>query len=104
MRFTDTMIVYTISTDDNANKKVPEAFSGTMGLVSDNKGKIILYPEYRSNNEESDYFISQMLSTINPTFNKFGHRKGRELISEIYCVTDEAFGLLVIYNEHHEWK
>ena len=29
------------------------------------------------------------------------NRKGRELISEIHSVTDEALGLLVIYNEHH---
>ena len=30
--------------------------------------------------------------------------KCRELISDIYSVTDKAFGLLVIYNEHHVWK
>ena len=45
-----------------------------------------------------------MLSAINPIFNKFGYRKGRELISEIYSVIDETFGLLVIYNEHHVRK
>ena len=76
----------------------------TIGLVSDKKGKIILDPEYRSNNEEFDYFRSQMLSVINPAFNKFGYRQGRELLSEIYSITDEAFGLLVIYNEHHMWN
>ena len=25
-------------------------------------------------------------------------------MSEIYSVSDEAYGLLVIYNEHHMWK
>ena len=45
-----------------------------------------------------------MLSAINPTYNKFGQKKCRELISDIYSVTDEAYELLVIYNEHHMWK
>ena len=45
-----------------------------------------------------------MLSSINPTYNKFGHKKCRELIGDIYSVTDEAYGLLVIYNKHHVWK
>ena len=98
------MINYAIFPDDSANQKVPEDFPGTIGLVSDEKGKIILNPDYRSDNEEFDYFISQMLSAINPTFNKFSYRKNRELISEIYSVSHEAFGMLVIYNEHHVWK
>ena len=45
-----------------------------------------------------------MLSAINPTYSKFGCKKCRELISDIYSVMDEAYGLLVIYNEHHVWK
>ena len=65
------MIIYAISSYDSANKKVPEDFPWTIGLVSDKKGKLILNPGYRSNNEKFDYFISQMLSAINPTFQKF---------------------------------
>lgn len=98
------MIHYAILTDDSASKMVPEDFPGTIGLVSDKKGKIILNPDYRNGNEEFDYFITQMLSAIHPTFNKFGYRKNRELISEVYSVSDEAYGVLVIYNEHHVWK
>ena len=33
--------------DDSANKKVPEDFPGTIGLVSDGNDKIILNPGYR---------------------------------------------------------
>ena len=98
------MIHYAILTDDSASQKMPEEFPGTIGLVSDKKGKIILNLYYRSNNEEFDYFITQMLSAMNPTYNKFGYRKNRELTSEIYSVLDEAYELLVIYNEHHVWK
>ena len=97
------MIHLAILTDDSANQKVPEDVPGTIGLVSDKKTKIILNPDYRSYNEEFDYFISRMLSAINPMFNKFGYRK-KELRSEIYSASDEAVGLLVIYNEHHVWK
>ena len=84
------MIMYATLTDDSANKKVPEDFPGTIGLVSDVKGEIILNPENRSNNEEFDYFISRILSAINPAFNKLGHKKCRELISEIYSITDAS--------------
>ena len=98
------MIMYATLTDDSANKKVPEDFPGTIGLVSDVKGEIILNPENRSNNEEFDYFKSRKLFAIDPTFNKFGYRKGRELMSEIYSVPYEAFGLLIIYNKNHVWK
>ena len=43
------------------------------------------------------------MAAINPTYSKFSQRKCRDLISEIYSITDEAFGLLVIYNEHQVW-
>ena len=92
------MIIYAISTNDSANIKLPEGFPGTIGSVRDKRGKIILNPESRSTNDEFDYFISQILSAISPTFNKFGHKNCTELISEIYGNTDEAVGLLVIYN------
>ena len=39
------MIHYAILTDNSANKKVPEDFPGTIGLVNDKKGKIILNPD-----------------------------------------------------------
>ena len=66
IQFTGSMNIYAISTDDSANKNIPKDFPATIGLVSEEKGKIVLNQEYRSNNEEFDYFISQMLSAINP--------------------------------------
>ena len=77
-QFIRIMIIYANSTYDSANKKVPKDFPGTIGLTSDDKGKIILNPGYRSNNYEFDYLISQMLSTINPTYKKFDNTKCRE--------------------------
>ena len=34
---------------------------------------------------------------------KFEDRKHKELISQIYSVSDEAFGLMIVHNEHHVW-
>ena len=34
----------------------------------------------------------------------FNQRKHKETIGEIFSITDEAYGLLIIYNEHHVWK
>ena len=58
------MIHYTVLTDDSANQKVLEDFPRKIGLVSDKKGEIILNPDYRSDNEEFDYFITRILSAI----------------------------------------
>ena len=94
------MVYFDNSTEDNANDKVPDTFPGTIELVTDDKGDIVINPEYRSNNTEFHCYISRIMAAINPTYSKFSQRKCRDLISEIYSITDEAFGLLVIYNEH----
>ena len=92
------MFRYDISTEDNANNKVPEIFQGTIGLVNDDNGTIVLNPAYRIDNNEFKYYTSQILAAINPTCTKFSLQKCRDLLSDICSVTDEAFGLLVIYN------
>ena len=97
------MVRVDISTEDNANDNVPDTFLGTIGLVTDDKGAIVINPEYRSDNTEFHYYINRIMAAINPTCSKFSQRKCRDLISEIYSITDEAFGLLVIYNEHQVW-
>ena len=97
------MVRVDISTEDNANDNVPDTFPGTIGLVTDDKGAIVINPEYRSDNTEFHYYINRIMAAINPTYRKFSQRKCRDLISEIYSITDEAFGLLVIYNEHQVW-
>ena len=95
---------YAISTEDNASNKVPENFPCTIGLVSDNDSTIVLNPAYRTDNDEFKYYISWIVAAINLTCTKFSQRKCRDLLSDIHSVTDKAFGLLVIYNEHQVWK
>ena len=76
--------------------------------MEDIHGRVILDPMYRKYNgvlnDEFDYFVSRILPAIHPAKNKFYQRKHYELISTIYEVSDKAFGLLVIYNEHMVWK
>ena len=89
--------------DDNKRQDVLNG-KVTIGLVNDNDGTIVLNPAYRTNNDEFKYYRSRILAAINPTYSKFSQQKCRDLLSDIYSVTDKAFGLLVIYNKHQVWK
>eukprot|EP00957_Ditylum_brightwellii_P199311 15192447-Ditylum_brightwellii.AAC.1 len=64
--------------------------------------------EYRNyisvDNEDFYYLMTRILFAINPTNNNFKQRKDKDVISDIFSITDEAFGLMVIYNKHNVWK
>lgn len=96
---------------------VPASFPGTVGLVcGDNgnggddgdNGSVTVNAGYRrygtEDNEDFYYFVTRILTAINPTNNYFEQRNHNELLSDIFSVTDEAFALLVIYNEHDVWN
>ena len=89
------------------SEAVPESFPGSI-LLKRYHGKLILdslYQKYDGcKNEEFDYFAWQILPVSNPSINRYNERNGKDLISEIYTVADEAFGLLIIYNECHVWQ
>ena len=95
---------------DCAKQYVPASFPGSIGLVKDPKdsNRVIINPLYRqygaTTNKEFNYFVRRILQAINPTKTMFNQRKHKETIGEIFLVMDEAFGLLIIYNEHHVWK
>lgn len=88
---------------------VPKSFPGSLELVEDpnNEGEVIINPEYRkystANNGEFFYFVSRMLPSINPKKVNFSKECSNKSISEIFSVSDEAFALLLLYNEHHVW-
>ena len=54
--------------------------------------------------ENMKYFFSRMVTKIHPSGHKFEHDKGKKKISEMFLVSDEAFALLIIYNEIERWK
>ena len=96
---------------DQEKAGVPISFPGSIELVTDpSKGieKAIINTKYRyygnADNEDFYYFLCHILSAINPACSNFKQRKTTDLISDIFSVTDEAFGLMVIHNEYHVWE
>jgi hypothetical protein len=90
------------SIEDAKNGKIPVTFPGSIkitdGLINDR------YRKYSdATNDEFYYFVTRILTAINPNKSKFNHHKSNTPISEIFSVTDEAFGLLIILNEHDVW-
>eukprot|EP00957_Ditylum_brightwellii_P153856 11710757-Ditylum_brightwellii.AAC.1 len=68
----------------------------------------IMSAEYRkysnANNEDFYYLVTRILFAINLANNNFKQRKDKDMISNIFSVKDEIFGLMVIYNNHDVWK
>eukprot|EP00536_Pseudo-nitzschia_multiseries_P014043 jgi/Psemu1/37351/gm1.37351_g len=58
----------------------------------------------KADNEEFYYFVTRILSAVNPVGTNFKQRKATELISDIFSVTDEAFALMIIDNEFGNWE
>ena len=95
-----------ITAVDSEMAKVPASFPGTVALNTDSME--ILAKEYRrygnAANEEFYYFVTRILSAINPGKTNFRLRKTKDLISTIFTVTDEAFALMIIDNEYSNWE
>ena len=47
--------------------------------------------------------MARIMPALAPSRNKYKKNKGTKKLSEIYTVSDEAFGLLVLHNELHCW-
>eukprot|EP00536_Pseudo-nitzschia_multiseries_P011647 jgi/Psemu1/29563/gm1.29563_g len=90
-----------ITAADSEMAKVLASFSGTVALNTDSVE--ILANEYRrygnADNEEFYYFVTRILSAVNPGKTNFKLRKAKDLISTIFTVTDEAFALMIIDND-----
>ena len=84
--------------------KVPGLFPGTLKLTSGKDKESILHPDYRREaSVEFEYFVENILERVRPRRTKYKYQKGGKLVSEIFTVSDEAFALFVLYNEHHVW-
>eukprot|EP00536_Pseudo-nitzschia_multiseries_P008135 jgi/Psemu1/19658/gm1.19658_g len=63
--------------------------------------------KYRKNSILGDkdfyYFVTPILAGISPSHNKFKQSKEMGLISDIFLVSDEAFGFMILHNKHHVW-
>ena len=54
--------------------------------------------------EEFEYFFDRIMSRIRPRDTKYKDRKTKEPLSAIFTPSDEAFALLIIYNEIDRWE
>ena len=67
-----------------------------------------LHPSYRrieeNGLEEFEYFFDRIMSRIRPRDTKYKDRKTKEPLSAIFTPSDEAFALLIIYNEIDRWE
>ena len=67
-----------------------------------------LHPSYRcieeNGLEEFEYFFDRIMSRIRPRDTKYKDRKTKEPLSAIFTPSDEAFALLIIYNEIERWE
>ena len=99
-----------VITVDYEKSVVPVSFPGTIGPIPDPTGEedAIINPGYRqydnATNEEFYYFITRILPAINPGKSNFRQRKEKDLISDIFTVADEAFGMILLHNEYHVWE
>eukprot|EP00536_Pseudo-nitzschia_multiseries_P017024 jgi/Psemu1/48996/gm1.48996_g len=81
-----------IVSDMDKGGGVPPTFPHTARLLNMNPGTgPILHPEYRKKGivGDEDFYYFQSKETM--------------LISDIFLVSDEAFGLMILHNEHHVW-
>ena len=67
-----------------------------------------LHPNYRSYEDEGlnefEYFCDRILSRLRPRDTKYKERKTKEPLSAIFTPSDEAFALMILYNELDRWE
>ena len=96
--------------DMKIQAKVPDDFPNENILVhehEENGRRLLKIPDgYRrlDENKNLNYLFSRMVTAIHPSGHSFHREKGMKRISEIFSSSDEAFALLVIYNEIDRWK
>ena len=90
-------------------EKFPTKFPESLE-INPNKDNIpILNQKYRKVDDNDNvphefiWFVSVFLSRIQPLRTKFGEKCTEKLVSDIYTVSDEAYGLLVLYNYREVW-
>ena len=67
-----------------------------------------MHPHYRCFEDEGlkefEYFCDRILSRLRPRDTKYRERKTKEPLSAIFTPSDEAFAMMIIYNEKNRWE
>ena len=68
--------------------------------------KYALPPNYRrvETKDEFKYFVNRILAAVNVRNTQYHLRKHNKKISDIFSVSDEAFALLLLFNEFKRWN
>ena len=95
-------------TEDAEENRIPTTFPGCC-MVSGDKDEhgSYLHPDYRRHDNltpEFQYFLERIMATVSPYRNKFKERKGTHHLRKIFSVSDEAWGLVMLFNELHRWE
>ena len=89
--------------------KFPTEFPKSLEINPNKDNFPILNQQYRKVDANDNvphefiWFVSVFLSRIQPLRTKFGEKCTEKLVSDIYTVSDEAYGLLVLYNYKEVW-
>ena len=62
------------------------------------------YRRWTEPKEDFRFFMESIMPAIAPCRCKFGEKKGIRKLSDIYTVSDEAFGLVILLNKLHCWE
>ena len=97
--------------DDIKKNRVSIEFPGTLQLIMDpsgNKSRPCWIQWTRNipiqTTTTNYYFLIRILLEINPRNCTIEQNKSKRLVSELFSVSDEAFGLMILYNEYHVWE
>ena len=114
-----------ITEADKKKDKVPKSFPGVLKLNdsfasnilggnqnpgNQNPYEFLLHDSYRKLDSsggvppEFEYFYTHLLRHIDPNRTNFKKDKKRRTLSEIYTISDEAFGLLILHDRLHVWE
>jgi hypothetical protein len=79
------------------------------GCVPQDFSKLLLekYREYEDSEDHNNafrYFATRILPAVNAGLTRFDRRKYKEILSECFSYTDEAFGILLVVNYEDRWR
>ena len=99
---------FSFLSDDVRKNRVPPEFPGDILVDFDeNENKNHLQEMYRkwvTPPPQFVYFMERIMPAIAPYRSEFHKNKGIKDIGEMYSVSDEAFGLVMLLNELHIWE
>ena len=97
--------------EESRSKDVPQEFpDGVLQERQDYKGeageaRYTIHPDYRKEDSKAwRYFATKYLPCVNAKYTNYKLKNYKELISEIFTASDEAYALSLLINEYDNYK